>query len=370
MTEWLPLVAFGVFAMTAVPAGLTLAWTVRNRQFGEMQQAAQELGLDYEAHDFLTPGGASGTVQGHRVRVEASNRQWLLTVKSGCDLTLRPAGLAHAVGRVVTGDPVFDGAIDVEPGKDERATGLSLSSLSPELRRRMAALARFGAVHEYGEWRIDGLSSRVFLVNLVREVVAVSERLRAEVAAADVRERALRDEVAGVRAVATERLVRSLERKPTRDAALLAALEQELSTPLHRVRVARLRGEEGLPTIRASLASGDGAVAVTAALALAEQVGGHEAETALLKVLYHADRRVVAALGAAGTVRAVPPLLELQSHPAVGEAALTAARAIQGRLAGERGGLAVAEVPPAQGAVSEAAAAGRLSASRQTEGPR
>jgi signal transduction histidine kinase len=109
----------------------------------------------------------------------------------------------------------------------------------------MAALARFGAVHEYGEWRVDGLSSRVFLVNLVREVVAVSERLRAEVAAADVRERALRDEVAGVRAVATERLVRSLERKPTRDAALLAALEQELSTPLHRVRVARLRGGGG-----------------------------------------------------------------------------------------------------------------------------
>jgi hypothetical protein len=130
-------------------------------------------------------------------------------------------------------------------------------------------------------------------------------------------------------------------------------------------------GADGVLTYFApSLAGGDGAVAVTAALALAEQVGGHEAEEALLKVLFHADRRVVAALGAAGTVRAVPPLLELQSHPAVGEAALTAARAIQGRLAGERGGLAVAEVPPAQGAVSEAAAAGRLSASRQTEGPR
>jgi hypothetical protein len=100
VTEWLPFVVFGVFASIAVPTGLTLAWVSRNRQFGEMKQAAQELGLDYEAHDFFTPGGASGTVQGHRVRVEASNRQWLLTVKSGCDLTLRPAGLAHAVGRV------------------------------------------------------------------------------------------------------------------------------------------------------------------------------------------------------------------------------------------------------------------------------
>jgi hypothetical protein len=101
-------------------------------------------------------------------------------------------------------------------------------------------------------------------------------------------------------------------------------------------------------------------------------VGGHEAEEALLKVLFHADRRVVAALGAAGTVRAVPPLLELQSHPAVGERrALTAAPRhpgpARGRARRARGRRGAAS---AQGAVSEAAAAGRLSASRQTEGPR
>jgi hypothetical protein len=127
-------------------------------------------------------------------------------------------------------------------------------------------------------------------------------------------------------------------------------------------------GDEGVPRIRALLAS-TAALDAVRALAPRVEVGRDpEVDAALGRLLERPTAEAVALAGRLGGIALVAPLLRIGGdHRA---AARDAVRAIQGRALGERGGVSIAVVPPESGALSAADdAGGALSGAPAAEPP-
>lgn len=128
---------------------------------------------------------------------------------------------------------------------------------------------------------------------------------------------------------------------------------------------ARALGPEGHARLRELLGT-DGALDALAGLAESVPPGDPDVDRALLQLLTAPSREVVALAGRLGGVSVVAALLRVGGEHK--EGARAAVRAIQARLAGERGGVSLGS-EPVGGQLAEASADGRLSTTNDPEGP-
>jgi hypothetical protein len=359
--------AFGLLD-ALVSAVITALRDAGRRPADVLAEASAALGLTFEPPEGGTLPRASGVVEGRRVVIDTDGASggYVVEVSTGHPVTVRARSWQDgATTGVGTGDAAFDARVVLESAtgghRRHSAEGRWASSLDPALRGELRTLVARGAVHEHGRWTVPlGLGGgAAAVVAQVRTALRTAERTRVPDPVASLRERAASDPSDGVRALAADRLVTWLAAQPTRDDALLVALERELPSDLARARIARLRGWVGAATLRSLLGSPDPAVAVEAALGL--DAVGERAEPELLAVLPHGDVRVVEALAISGTVASVPALRALTGDAALLAASRSAVRAIQARATGDAGGLSLA-APGAAGALSVGApdGSGRL----------
>lgn len=364
----------------------------------DWEALAGRLGLEHPDPDLSGVRMATGTLGAVRATLSedcdlATGKAFAVALEvAGVpeELVLRAEDRLEALKKTVEGEDVqlldapFDAAVNVHGPED-----VALSVLGSAGRQAVQRLVSRGAVIKEGRVRLE-LPKEVDLQEaeaLVRETADDAACIQARPVAVALAENAAADPVPGVRLrnlkvllkiwgkhEAARRAIDTGLADPDPEVRLLAAkrVEDERALPALRTVIedvdappavrsealdeARQRRASWLFEVACAAAEREPAMAAAAARALAD-LGDERAEPTLAMIVGRdsgeARREAVVALGAVGSVKAVPALTEAGRSPELAEAARNSIRAIQSRLAGaEAGGLSVAAAAGEAGALS------------------